>query len=252
MRCRIAVFAGLMMVAGVAIAATDVDRYLEYTRDRESAGDYGATTSLGSATGAYQFTAAALEDLGLISTPGGKGQVGQSGAGEWANATWNDNPWGISSRADFLASREAQDAAMAAYTERNWRYLSSGAKSTIGQTVNGMVVDEASLLAGAHFLGAGGMNEFASCGFAAHCISERAASANNMTREQLAGHIHSRMAQYNGLDVSEMTDGQYTPPPHAPGAPTQVADPGPAVSAPGRATRVPELPPLQGRRGTLL
>lgn len=247
MKLRTSMFLVLMAISGIALAS-GVATYMEKIRQSESAGNYGATTDRGTATGAYQFTAGSLKNLGLVSytsTP-------SYGAGEWDNVTWNENAWGVSSRQDFLNNTAAQDAVMVAYTQNNWNGLNASTKSYIGQSVNGMIVDESALLAGAHFLGAGGMNQFASCGFQSHCLDQAWADANGMTKEELAAAVRQRMMDYAGLDVAELADGSYTPGGGVIAEGTHLLeDPAPYGSMASRAARIPELPPLQGRLPTI-
>jgi len=247
--CRASLAILLLCGSALALCApafASVDEYLENVRGHESTGNYGATTNLGTATGGYQFTAGTLKDMGLIDYD----KRPEFGAGEWEGVTWNDNPWGVSSREEFLSNAAAQDAMMAQYTTRNWNGLDSTTKGLLGQNVNGMVVDEAGLLAGAHFLGAGGMNQFASCGFQAQCIDPKQAAANNMTPEQLAQRVRERMADVAGMDVSELADGSYTP---GGGFTDAVAatDISAVGAMPVQAAKFREVPPFQGTMSSL-
>ena len=67
---------------------------------------------------------------------------------------------------------------MKRFTENNWTLLGDEVKDRIGRSAYGVLIDAASLLAGAHFLGARGMNDFVLCGMHATCFSERAVLTN--------------------------------------------------------------------------
>ena len=116
----------------------------------------------GKAAGAYQFMPQTLADLGFVASP--------SGVWDWSNVvfTAKSQALGVNSIDDFLrteAGRRLQDQAFDEFTLKNWRTLSATTKGYIGKTVNGVLVTEGGLLSAAHFLGAGGMNNFARAGF---------------------------------------------------------------------------------------
>lgn len=245
----------LMLAVGGIVAPTpalaSTNAYLEMLRQKEARKDangnplYNTTVSGATATGAYGLTAAALKDAGFISYDSNP----QVGHGEWSNVTWNENPWGISSREEFLNNPAAQDAAMLAYTQRNWSNIPSSVKQWVGQTAGGMVINESALLAGSHFLGAGGMQNFAACGFKAHCIDPAHAALNGMTQQQMADRALEYMADASGMDLSELTDGTYTPggPLNENGMPGElIAEVPMGVGMPKGPARYPEIPPFQG------
>lgn len=243
------VLAGLPVLSQPALASTD--DYLAMLRQKEARKDsngnplYNTTVPNGTATGAYGLTAAALKDAGFISYS----DVPASGGGEWSNVTWNDNPWGVSSRDDFLNNPAAQDAAMLAYTQKNWSNIPSSTKQWVGQTAGGMVVNESALLAGSHFLGSGGMQNFAACGFRAECIDPAAAAKNGMTQQQMADRALQYMADASGMDLSELTNGSYTPggPLNQYGMPGEmIAEVPMGVGMPMGPARYREIPPFQG------
>ncbi|WJS87098.1 M23 family metallopeptidase [Paracoccus sp. TOH] len=116
----------------------------------------------GKAAGAYQFMPQTLADLGYVSSA--------TGVWDWDNVvfTAKSQAMGVSTINDFLTTesgRRLQDQAFDEFTLRNWRSLSASTKGQIGKVVNGVLVTEGGLLSGAHFLGAGGMNNFVSSGF---------------------------------------------------------------------------------------
>lgn len=116
----------------------------------------------GKAAGAYQFMPQTLADLGYVSSA--------TGVWDWDNVvfTGKSQAMGVGTINDFLtteAGRRLQDQAFDEFTLRNWRSLSASTKGQVGKVVNGVLVTEGGLLSGAHFLGAGGMNNFVRSGF---------------------------------------------------------------------------------------
>ncbi|WP_299592498.1 peptidoglycan DD-metalloendopeptidase family protein [uncultured Tateyamaria sp.] len=117
----------------------------------------------GRAAGAYQFMPRTLADLGYVSSV--------TGGWGWDDVVFNarSRALGVSSLNDFLnteAGERFQDRAFDEFTARNWVALSASTKSYIGKTpAQGVLITEGGLLSAAHFLGAGGMNNFVRSGF---------------------------------------------------------------------------------------
>lgn len=116
----------------------------------------------GIAAGAYQFMPGTLADLGYVAST--------NGGWDWDSVvfTAKSQGMGVNSLSDFLtteAGRRLQDQAFDDFTAKNWRTLNATTKSFIGQPVNGVLVTEGGLLSAAHFLGAGGVNNFVRSGF---------------------------------------------------------------------------------------
>ena len=164
--------------------------YLDLARKHESRG-CTLSPSNSSAIGYYQMTLAALRDIGL-----------KDAAGNWV-----ENEWGITSDDEFQCHRAANDEAMKRFTENNWAILSDEAKDRIGRSAYGVVIDAASLLAGAHFLGARGMSDFVLCGMHVACISELAVLTNGGDPAGVHRKQIKRMRDARGLDVSALTGG---------------------------------------------
>ena len=109
----------------------------------ESGNNYGAVNGLGYC-GRWQFGAGALIDAGYV-------RAGTTNRNLLSPAAWTGKD-GVTSRADWLARRDAQDAAMLTYTRghyksraRAWRAPSTSSPARI-----------AGLLAAAHLMGIGG------------------------------------------------------------------------------------------------
>jgi len=130
--------------------------FLAALRMRESSDDYTAVNTLGY-LGAYQFGEAALVDLGFVRLD--------------ANPYDNDfgggftGKLGVLSASDFLDSPDAQDAAVAEWMPRLWRYLEAVDLDTaLGHVIDGVHLTASGLLAGAHLLGAGGVRDWVRSG----------------------------------------------------------------------------------------
>lgn len=206
MKQRFSVSLACLMVALASPATSSEDggsgNYADLVKQQESGGDYGATTTLGTASGAYQFTFATLKGLGMVKS----GSTPAFGEGEWSGVEWTGKH-GINSRADFLASQSAQDAVFSEFTSNNWGTISSSVP--VGDTVNGVPMTQSGALHAAHMLGAGGFNQWASCGYQPQCLNMSQASANNMTREQFQAHLMKRVAEGGGYDASMVLNGEF-------------------------------------------
>ena len=159
----------------------------------------------GKAAGAYQFMPQTLADLGYVAS--------SNGSWEWDSVafTAKSQAMGVSTIEDFLsteAGRRLQDQAFDEFTVKNWRSLSATTKGYVGKTVNGVLVTEGGLLSGAHFLGAGGMNNFVRAGFTGENLSNldtilRQNFPSEQTLERLdryvMGRISSGAAAHGGI-----------------------------------------------------
>lgn len=190
-RFRAAALAGLLSVTAlVAANNADVRDYLDLARRHESRG-CALSPSNSSAIGYYQMTLAALRDIGFKDDDG----------------NWVENEWGITSDEEFRCHRTANDEAMKRFTVNNWAMLADEVKDRIGRSAYGVVIDAASLLAGAHFLGARGMNDFVLCGMHVTCISEFAVLTNGGDPDRIHRKLIERLKKATGLNVSELTGG---------------------------------------------
>jgi hypothetical protein len=119
---------------------------MDSLRQRESGGNYRAVNNLGY-SGAYQFGAPALEDVGLL-------KKGASKAGN--KALHNPENWTIpGGREQFLSSRELQDQALNRLFSHNKKSLSRMGlikEDTAPELINAM-------LAAAHLSGPGGVKK---------------------------------------------------------------------------------------------
>ena len=190
-RFAVAALAGLLSATALVAANNPgVREYLDLARRHESRG-CALSPSNSSAIGYYQMTLAALRDIGL-----------KDDAGDWI-----ENEWGITSDEEFRCHRTANDEAMKRFTENNWAMLADDVKDRIGRSAYGVVIDAASLLAGAHFLGARGMNDFVLCGMHVTCISEFAVLTNGGDPDRIHRKLIGRLKKAAGMNVSELTDG---------------------------------------------
>ena len=185
------------------------------------------------AIGCYQMTRLALVDVGLKDHAG----------------NWLVNPWGITSDQEFQRNRAANDYAVKQFTRLNWGYLNCDTKRAACRTGHPVELDPASLLSGAHFLGAGDMNRFVACGMRAECLRDVVVRRNGGNRARIYRGLLRRMEDVRGLDISELTPpdrrncgpqgtcGATSPPPSPPpsgasGAPPPVAPPRDPVTPP--------------------
>jgi serralysin len=135
-------------------------------RMRESSGSYQAVNQWDGSLGAYQFQEIALRDIGWYQWDGTAANDFTSG---W---TAKANSFGVFSRADYLNSPAAQDAAMTDWAAKLWGYITGEFALTpyIGTFVNGVELTPTALIGGAHLVGipnladyirSGGTHEYA-------------------------------------------------------------------------------------------
>ena len=135
---------------------TSYQEFLAALRMRESSGNYRLVNTL-DFLGAYQFGEGALVDLGFVRPDDNYRDNNFSGG--WTGKL------GIDSKAEFLNSSAAQDAAADAWFPLIWRYLTAiGADDYLGRLVGGTRITASGLLAGAHLLGAGAVLDWLASG----------------------------------------------------------------------------------------
>ncbi|KCV80942.1 hypothetical protein ATO10_14864 [Actibacterium atlanticum] len=130
--------------------------FREALKQRESSGNYSVVSAAGY-LGAYQFGEAALIDLGFVNHDGNAYDNNYSGG-------WTGK-WGIDSTAEFLASPTVQDAAADAWFELLWGYVTAfGLDDYLGQTMDGVYITASAIIAGAHLVGIGAMQDWLESG----------------------------------------------------------------------------------------
>jgi hypothetical protein len=145
--------AGTLLAAQAAAPAPRPDAF----RDRIALAEgsrhlYAVRNPASGALGRYQFVPQALHDLGW-----------QDAAGNWTATAARH---GVTTDAQFLASPQAQEAAMTTYLARTEQQLArNGALAQAGGTVRGLngaevLLTEAGLMAAAHRRGAGSVARY--------------------------------------------------------------------------------------------
>jgi hypothetical protein len=134
-------------------AGTTYQDYLVALRQFESNNRPGIVNPFGYA-GWYQMSEAAMIDAGYYR------RDGTPNTNDWNPANFTGKN-GINSIADFLASPDKQTQAITDYNQKQWSYITAmGLDKAIGRTVNGILITESGLLAGAHLVGVGGLQQF--------------------------------------------------------------------------------------------
>lgn len=119
----------------------------------ESSGDAFAVNAYGF-LGKYQMGECALIDAGFYFYDA-TGCRQQDWIGSWTGAM------GVHGPLDFLYNADAQDTAVHLFMSANWAEIHRrGLDTYVGQSVRGVRVTEAGLLAGAHLGGVGGLETF--------------------------------------------------------------------------------------------
>ena len=204
-----------MLVPAVAAASCTSDGgtgssgtdYADMVLGGEGGGNWQATNLLGesTATGAFQFTYGTLQDLGYISENSRPVGRDMYGAGEWEGVTWTGLD-GINSRTDFLNSQAAQVSALSRFTQGNLDIINADYNSS----ANGVQLTPGGVGYASHFLGAGGFNQWASCGYQSSCLPSAALAANSSyTPETMNDMLMGRMAEGAGVDPSCIDASQF-------------------------------------------
>jgi hypothetical protein len=127
------------------------EEFLKAIAARESGGRYDSVNKAGY-LGAYQMGELSLIEAGYYRRDG---TAANDWKGDW---TGKDN---ITSKEDFLKSKEAQDAAIKELMKAQWKYITAyRLDSYIGQTIGGVKISASGLLAGAHLVGVGALKSF--------------------------------------------------------------------------------------------
>lgn len=119
--------------------------FKEALGSRESTDDYSVVNQYGY-MGKYQLGSLALQDIGFKDKNG--------------NWTEKANSYGIYCQNDFLSSPSVQDIAFDLYVKKQQSYIHNlGLDKYIGQTMNGVLITESGLVAAAHLVGVGSLEE---------------------------------------------------------------------------------------------
>ena len=149
---RATLFMALMVVAAVVIAAGAFEDYLKALAIQESSLNPTLENPFGY-VGLFQMGEAALQDAGYYkgdSTPK---------TNDWSGIFIGKN--GVNSIADFKANPDVQVAAVVAFQNVQWKQIQVlGLDKSVGKTINGILITQSGLLAGAHLVGVGGLQKF--------------------------------------------------------------------------------------------
>jgi integrating conjugative element protein (TIGR03758 family) len=134
-------------------AAGTYDDYLVALRAFESGNRPSIVNPFGYA-GWYQMGETAMIDAGYYR------RDGTPNTNDWNPGSFTGKN-GINSLADFLSSPAKQTQAITDYNQKQWSYITAmRLDQAIGRTINGILITESGLLAGAHLVGIGGLQQF--------------------------------------------------------------------------------------------
>lgn len=199
------------IVASPALAG--MNDFWDHTVNVESSGNWNVQTQICSsctAYGGYQMILDHWITYGVV----------EPGATSWDNAQFTEYAasYGVYSRDDLGLTdrgRELQGIVANQLAQSEWNRLNSTTKSYVGQTINGVTINEAALLGTSWFLGAGGMNQWAAGGFSVDALRALDADgsilrSNRMgSYEELQQYLLNRMASYGDIDISDLTNGTF-------------------------------------------
>ena len=151
---------------------------------RESSGNYKAFNKYGY-VGKYQMGEMALIDCGYYKKT-------KNYNNDWSGEFLGKD--GVYSIKDFLNNPLAQENAIRIYMKRLWSYLKAfGAHRCLGKIINGYVITESGLLAGAHLKGAGAVSQYLS------------SEGKKSLKDGFGTSIESYIKKFANYDVSEIT-----------------------------------------------
>jgi Ca2+-binding RTX toxin-like protein len=185
--------------------------FISAVGQRESGNNYSVVATPGY-LGRFQFDEGALKAIGFYN--------GDSTAAIDFVGTWTSKAagYGVASKADFLASHAAQDAAILDWFNLIDSELTrENLQGYEGQTIGGVLITESGMLAGAHLAGVGGLKAFLTSGG-----SQNFADFNGT-------HVSDYLSQFGGYDTpypDGAASGSTTTPPAA-STPTPAPTPAP-------------------------
>ena len=163
-----------------------LQQFLNDLGARESGGNYKAFNKYGYA-GKYQMGEAALIDAGYYKKPSCIYNNDWSGI-----FTGKD---GVKSIQDFLNNPTAQENAQITFKKKQWGYLKAvGAHKYLGKTINGILITQSGLLAGAHLKGAGSVIKYLST------------NGKEIGKDAFGTSVESYIKQFANYDVTEITN----------------------------------------------
>jgi len=178
-----------MVLAGEGGGRWDVTNYLQES----------------TASGAFQFTYGTLQELGYISPDSRSVGSDMYAPGEWTGVTWTGLD-GVNSRMDFLNNQAAQVSALSRFTENNLNIINAD----YNDEANGVPLTPGGVGYASHFLGAGGFNQWASCGYQPSCLPEAALNSNaSYDAQGMNDMLMGRMAEGAGVDPSCINAGDF-------------------------------------------
>lgn len=152
---------------------------------RESGGDYKAFNRYGYA-GKYQMGEMALIDCGYYK------KLSKKYNNDWSGIFIGKD--GVNSIQDFLNNPTAQENAQLIFKKKQWGYLKAvGADKYLGKMINGYVITQSGLLAGAHLKGAGSVIEYLKSG------------GKNVGKDAFGTSVENYIKNFANYDVSEIT-----------------------------------------------
>ena len=186
--------------------------YADMVLGGEGGGNWAATNGASTATGAFQFMYGTLQELGYISSDSRSVGSDLYGDDDWSDVTFTGQD-GVWSRQDFMDNQAAQLSALDRFTQNNLNSINAN----YGDIVNGVPLTEGGAAYAAHFLGAGGFNQWASCGYQASCLPTNILEQNAAIGDlnDINDMLMKRLAEGAGVDPScintDMYDG-FIPP----------------------------------------
>jgi hypothetical protein len=154
-------------------------------------GGQGVVNTSSSAAGLYQTTFASLTQSGFIT--GSQAQC--CGIGAYSQASWNGplaQQYGVTSLQDFLNNPQAQAAAFSSAASNNYNQLmGAGGSQYIGQTYDGLVLNQSALVECSYVLGGSGCANALANGTVPNQVLQRMQAAEPYDSSSITGQATS-------------------------------------------------------------
>lgn len=138
--------------------------------------------------GRYQMGEQAMVEMGIYS------KKGKNYNNDWSGV-FKKNKYGITSLWDYRNSPEKQEMLQIDYKKRDWEFIKKkGLLSYVGENINGVVITESGMLAGAHLVGAGGLSRFLK------------SDGKDDVKDRTGTPVSKYLEQFAGYDVSDITN----------------------------------------------
>lgn len=193
-----------------------VGKYWEETAGIESDGNWAAQNDNSTAHGIGQMLVSSYAQEGVVKAKPQYRNLDKLTSWDQVDFTDKARSYGVNNYYELgntMNGKRLQEQALVDYTRTNWENISGVAGQYSGRQHGNMQMSDAGMLSVSHFLGSGGFKTWAASGF----TKEGLANLDDLntifdqnhfsTLEGFQEYLEGRMNTYQGVDVSEITNG---------------------------------------------